>query len=1257
MAGGSISCAAETDSAGDGCPATNAKLTNPVGVAIDEAGNFYIADGAGEALRVVNASTGLISTAAGGGTGCAAQSDTVGDGCPATSTAISPSSVAIDTTGKIYAADTAGERVRLIDVADPSPLVFPNTSVAAESPTLYVTAESVGEAPLALNGFDFSGAGITNFNIDESNTTCTVTTRLLAAGQTCVVGLIFEPRSSGLISSAVTFADSGPGGGQNIPVSGTGLPEVTPPAPAITSNPSNPTTQTNATFAFSDQQIGVSFVCSLNGSFYAACTSPMTYTGLEVNTIDSFYVEALDSLGTASTATSYTWQVVTPPPLPTFTNGPASTTILTTAFITFKDAQAGVTFLCSQDGAAFAPCSSPVSLSGLAVGAHTFAVEAQQSPLIVSGTSTLLWTITPPPPPTPIAAPGSSTAFNFGSIPVGQTSAKSTITFTFSLGGSVAAINALTEGAANQDFAALSSGTCQAGQSYGTGGSCTVDVTFSPRFAGTRDGAVVLEDAYGSVISTGYVQGTGTGPQLSYSPYSQTTLGGGFGTPNSVAVDGLGNIYVADITDAVKVIPPGCTSASCVTTLGAGFLGVTAVAVDGAGNVFAVEADTGSVFEIAPGCASENCVKNTEFSSLSLSLRGAVDGSGNVFIADAGPQSAGNGTGTSYSSGAVKELVASSGYAAVKTLSSGIGYLNAVAVDSASNVFFLTGNLPANSNVEEIPAAGGYANTNVLLSGLYGPQSIQVDGENNLYVVDGGDGVLRKVLASSNYTSVATVITYTNSIPIPSGIALDAGGNIYAAVPTAMVGGVFKLDYADPPALAFATTSDGTTDTVDGTESVIVENNGNATLNLTTVAPPSANFSLVGAATTCTSSSTVAAGAFCTVGVQFTPTASGKLSDAVTLTDNALNVSGATQKISLSGAGETGGPPPAPTITSNPPNPSGTPTAAFTFTDSQAGVTFECSLDGAAYAACVSGVSYPNLANGAHTFGVRAADALENLSAVTSYSWTVNALPVPVIDEAPASPTTATSATFTFSDALSGGSFLCSLDDAAYTACASGISYSSLPASAHTFAVEYENGSGVLSAPATWTWTVATTLTVQPGMAQDFGTIPVGQASGAVSLTFTLPASATLGAPVVLTEGAPNLDFAIAGGSCASGASFASGATCTVNVTFTPQVTGLRRGVVNREQLRQHTGQHLHSRDWFRPADSSFVGVFFRTQRRDHSRRRLLQSQRCRGRWRGQRLCCRQRQQRGEENSRRLRHRQLRCDAGNQHEQSVRGGG
>jgi hypothetical protein len=82
--------------------------------------------------------------------------------------------------------------------------------------------------------------------------------------------------------------------------------------------------------------------------------------------------------------------------------------------------------------------------------------------------------------------------------------------------------------------------------------------------------------------------------------------------------------------------------------------------------------------------------------------------------------------------------------------------------------------------------------------------------------------------------------------------------------------------------------------------------------------------------------------------------------------------------------------PPSPTITSSPANPTSATSASFGFTDSESGVSFECSLDGGSYSACLSPNSYSGLADGSHTFDVRAVDAAGNQSAAATHTWTVD---------------------------------------------------------------------------------------------------------------------------------------------------------------------------------------------------------------------------------------------------------------------------
>jgi hypothetical protein len=97
---------------GDNGPATSATLNSPFGVGVDSVGNIYIADSTNRVIRMVNAATGIITTIAGTGGSCPPKSP-CGDGGPATQARLTtPTSVALDPAGNLFIADTAAQRVR-----------------------------------------------------------------------------------------------------------------------------------------------------------------------------------------------------------------------------------------------------------------------------------------------------------------------------------------------------------------------------------------------------------------------------------------------------------------------------------------------------------------------------------------------------------------------------------------------------------------------------------------------------------------------------------------------------------------------------------------------------------------------------------------------------------------------------------------------------------------------------------------------------------------------------------------------------------------------------------------------------------------------------------------------------------------------------------------------------------------------------------------------------------------------------------------
>ena len=125
---------------------------------------------------------------------------------------------------------------------------------------------------------------------------------------------------------------------------------------------------------------------------------------------------------------------------------------------------------------------------------------------------------------------------------------------------------------------------------------------------------------------------------------------------------------------------------------------------------------------------------------------------------------------------------------------------------------------------------------------------------------------------------------------------------------------------------------------------------------------------------------------------------------------------------------------PQSTILTHPNAISGSAAADFTFSGSDPGgsgvAAFECKLDAGSFGPCSSPQAYASLAEGSHTFSVRAIDSAGNPDASPdSFTWTVDtAAPQTVIDSTPHNTTNDPTPTFQFSSTEPGSSFECSID-------------------------------------------------------------------------------------------------------------------------------------------------------------------------------------------------------------------------------------
>ena len=179
--------------------------------------------------------------------------------------------------------------------------------------------------------------------------------------------------------------------------------DTTAPETLINLGPLAMTTEPSAMFAFSSSEAPETFAffeCSLDNAEFSQCTSPSTFSGLAVGW-HTLRVRAVDVFGNADqTPAGYIWQVTAVPPETSINSVPVSSSTNTTATFVFSSSEPGSTFECSLDSEAFTACSSPLGLTGLSLGAHTFAVRATGLAGTTDATpATYTWTVEALPPP------------------------------------------------------------------------------------------------------------------------------------------------------------------------------------------------------------------------------------------------------------------------------------------------------------------------------------------------------------------------------------------------------------------------------------------------------------------------------------------------------------------------------------------------------------------------------------------------------------------------------------------------------------------------------------------------------------------------------------------------------------------------------------------------------------------------------------------------------------------------------------------
>ncbi|SDE10911.1 Outer membrane protein OmpA [Myxococcus virescens] len=282
--------------------------------------------------------------------------------------------------------------VRAVDAAgnvDATPAVYTWT-VDATPPVVVITTPANG-AVLDVPVVTYSGT-------TEAGSTVTVVVDGVTVGTVVAdpsgnwslpVG---DTLSEGPHSVSVTAEDEA--GNTSTTVTHTFIVDAEPPETTFTSTPPALSNSDSATFDFDSDESPVTYECSLDGAAFTACTDPATFTGLDDGE-HTLAVRAVDEDGNADpTPASYTWTVDTSAPDTLIISGPPLTEAPGTATFDFDSDESPVTYECSLDGAAYVPCSDPVTFTGLAGGSHTLSVRAVDEAGNVDGTpATYNWSV------------------------------------------------------------------------------------------------------------------------------------------------------------------------------------------------------------------------------------------------------------------------------------------------------------------------------------------------------------------------------------------------------------------------------------------------------------------------------------------------------------------------------------------------------------------------------------------------------------------------------------------------------------------------------------------------------------------------------------------------------------------------------------------------------------------------------------------------------------------------------------------------
>jgi hypothetical protein len=463
----------------------------------------------------------------------------------------------------------------------PSALTFPGTTVGITA-SLTITVTNNATIPVNIASSKITGSNSTEFSLGTSACASPI-----AAGATCTRLVTFTPTSIGAKSATLSTA------GTPLPLTGTGVGALTIapnpvafPAIAVGASASIIFTVSNnstAAVTISAAALGgtdaAQFAVAATGTCVgltslaagASCTG-----GVSFQPSTAGAKSATLTVGSATAAVTGTAVVgsvtLTPSPLafPSTGVGTSASLVLTvtnsgTVTVDASSASLGGTnptefsLGASTCTAALAPgsaCTRVVIFAPLSIGAKSATLSIAGASVSLTGTAVNPLVISP-------------TSANFGNVGVGTASPATA--FTVTNVGSVATslpAAAITGTDATQ-FVLPGTGSCLGSTSLAAGASCTVNASFSPTSAGTKNATISVGNASASLIGTGVVGSFAVTPSSIAFPSTTT----GSTATSTVTVTATAGVAVNVPTPTFSGSNPsefGLSSSSCPTPLPAG---------------------------------------------------------------------------------------------------------------------------------------------------------------------------------------------------------------------------------------------------------------------------------------------------------------------------------------------------------------------------------------------------------------------------------------------------------------------------------------------------------------------------------------------------------------------------------------------------------------------------------------------------------------------------------------------------------------